>query len=69
LDFDESFAPVARLESVHILLAYATYHGFKLYQMDIKSAFLNGPIKEEVYVEQLPSCKSEEYPNHIYKLH
>jgi hypothetical protein len=69
LDFDESFAPVARLESVHILLAYATYHGFKLYQMDIKSAFLNGPIKEEVYVEKLPSCKSEEYPNHIYKLH
>jgi hypothetical protein len=52
LDFGETYAPVARLESIHILLAYATYHGFKLYQMDVKSAFLNGPIKEEVYVEQ-----------------
>jgi hypothetical protein len=53
LDFGETYAPVARLESIRILLAYATYHGFKLYQMDVKSAFLNGPIKEEVYVEQL----------------
>jgi hypothetical protein len=53
LDFDETYALVARLESIRILLAYATYHGFKLYQMDVKSAFLNGPIKEEVYVEQL----------------
>jgi hypothetical protein len=65
----KTFAPVARLESIHILLAYATHHGFKLYQMDIKSAFLNGPIKEEVYVEQLPNFESEEYPNHVYKLH
>ena len=54
LDFDETYAPVARLESIRILLAYATYHGIKLYQMDVKSAFLNGPIKEEVYVEQHP---------------
>jgi hypothetical protein len=54
LDFGETYAPVARLESIRILLAYATYHGFKLYQMDVKSAFLNGPIKEEVYVEQSP---------------
>jgi hypothetical protein len=68
-DFDETFAPVARLESIYILLAYATHHGFKLYQMDIESAFLNGPIKEKVYVEQPPSFKSEEYPNNIYKLH
>jgi hypothetical protein len=45
LDFGETCAPVARLESIRILLAYATYHGFKLYQMDVKSAFLNGPIK------------------------
>jgi hypothetical protein len=48
LDFDETYAPVARLESIRILLAYATYHGFKLYQMDVNNAFLNGPIKEEV---------------------
>jgi hypothetical protein len=69
LDFDETFAPVARLESIHILLTYATNHDFKLYQMDVKSAFLNGPIKEEVYVEQPPSFEDEEYPNHVYKLH
>jgi hypothetical protein len=69
LDFDETFAPVARLESIHILLAYATYHDFKLYQMDVKSAFLNGPIKEEVYVEQPLCFKDEEYRNNVYKLH
>jgi hypothetical protein len=51
LNFDEIFAPVARLESIHILLAYATHHDFKLYQIDVKSVFLNGPIKEEVYVK------------------
>jgi hypothetical protein len=69
LDFDENFAPIARLESIHILLAYATHHDFKLYQIDVKSAFLNGPIKEEVYVEQPPGFKSEEHPNHVFKLH
>jgi hypothetical protein len=68
LDFDETYAPVARLESIRILLTYATYHGFKLYQMDVESAFLNGPIKEEVYVEQPPSFEDSEYPNHVYKL-
>jgi hypothetical protein len=68
LDFDKTYAPIARLESIHILLAYATYHGFKLYQMDVKSAFLNGPIKEEVYVEQPPGFEDSEYPNHVYKL-
>jgi hypothetical protein len=45
LDFGETFALVARLESIHILLTYATYHDFTLYEMDVKSAFLNGPIK------------------------
>ena len=68
LDFGETYAPIARLESIRILLAYATYHGFKLYQMDVKSAFLNGPIKEEVYVEQPPGFEDSEYPNHVYKL-
>jgi hypothetical protein len=51
LNFDETFAPVSRLESISILLVYATHHGYMLYQMDVKSAFLNGSIKEEVYVE------------------
>jgi hypothetical protein len=69
LDFDETFVLLARLESILILLGYATHHDFKLYQMDIMSAFLNGPIKEEVYGEQPPSFEDEEYPNHVYKLH
>jgi hypothetical protein len=68
LYFDETYAPIARLESIRILLAYATYHGFKLYEMDVKSAFLNGPIKEEVYVEQPPIFEDSEYPNHVYML-
>jgi hypothetical protein len=68
LDFGETYAPVARFESIRILLAYATYHGFKLYQMDVKSAFLNGPTKEEVYVEQPPGFEDSEYPNNVYKL-
>jgi hypothetical protein len=51
LDFEETFAPVARLESIRILLAYDAHHSFRLFQMDIKSAFLNGPIKEEVSME------------------
>jgi hypothetical protein len=69
LDFDETFAPVASLESIRILLVYATHHDFNLYQMNVKSVFLNGPIKEEVYVEQPSSFEDEEYPNHVYKLH
>jgi hypothetical protein len=69
LDFDENFAPVARLESIRMLLAYATHHGFKLYQMNVKSAFLNDPIKKEVYVEQPLSFESEGYSNHVYKLY
>jgi hypothetical protein len=68
LDFGETYAPVARLEPIRILLAYATYHGFKLYQMDVKSTFLNGPIKEEVYVEQPLDFEDSEYPNHVYRL-
>jgi hypothetical protein len=68
LDFDETFAPIARLESIRILLTYATHHGFNLYQIDVKSAFLNRSIKE-VYVEQPLGFEDEEYPNHVYKLH
>jgi hypothetical protein len=61
-------APVARLESIRILLAYVAHHSFKLFQMDVKSVFLNGPIKEEVYVEQPPGFKDDRYPDHVYKL-
>jgi hypothetical protein len=67
LDFEETFAPVARLESIRILLAYAAHHSFKLFQMDVKSTFLNGPIKEEVYVEQPLGFEDDRYPDHVYK--
>jgi hypothetical protein len=68
LDFEETFAPVARIESIRILLAYAAIHSFKLFQMDVQSAFLNGPIKEEFYVEQPPGFEDDRYPDHVYKL-
>jgi hypothetical protein len=69
LDFGETYAPVARLESISILLDYATHHDFKLHQMDVKSAFLNGPLQEEVYVEQPLGFEDPKFPNHVYKLH
>jgi hypothetical protein len=69
LDFDEIYAPVARLESICILLAYATHHDFKLHQMDMRSAFLNGLISELVYVEQPPGFEDPKFSNHVYKLH
>ena len=62
IDFDETFAPVARLEAVKILLAYATHKDIKLYQMDVKSAFMNGFINEEVYVKQPPRFEDKEKP-------
>ncbi|GJV76785.1 retrovirus-related pol polyprotein from transposon TNT 1-94 [Tanacetum coccineum] len=68
IDFDETFAPVARLEAIRIFLAFATYMSFIVYQMDVKSAFLNGKLKEEVYVKQPPSFESNEFPNHVCKL-
>jgi hypothetical protein len=69
LNFEETFALVASLESIYILLAYVTHHDFKLYQIDVKNAFLNGPIKEKIYVEQPPGFEDQEYPNHVYKLY
>jgi hypothetical protein len=50
IDYEETFAPVARLEAIRILLAFSVAKGFKLYQMDVRSAFLNGVLEEEVYV-------------------
>jgi hypothetical protein len=68
LDFGETFAPMARLEAILILLTYACAHNIKLYQMDVKSAFLNGKISELVYVEQPPGFEDPKRPNHVYKL-
>ena len=68
IDFDETFAPIARLESIRILLAIASHLNFKLYQMDVKSAFLNGMLQEEVYVEQPKSFVDPHRLNDVYKL-
>nr|GEX23276.1 retrovirus-related Pol polyprotein from transposon TNT 1-94 [Tanacetum cinerariifolium] len=68
IDYDKTYAPVARLESIRILLAYACALDIKLFQMDVKSAFLNGFINEEVYVSQPPRFIDFEKSNHVYKL-
>ncbi|GJZ30735.1 retrovirus-related pol polyprotein from transposon TNT 1-94 [Tanacetum coccineum] len=68
IDYDETYAPVARLESIRILLAIACANDFKLYQMDVKSAFLNGFINEEVYVAQPLGFIDFQKPNYVYKL-
>jgi hypothetical protein len=68
IDYEETFAPVARLETIRILLAFSVAKGFKLRQMDVKITFINGVLEEEVYVRQPPGFESEEYPNRVYKL-
>ncbi|WVZ58702.1 hypothetical protein U9M48_008944 [Paspalum notatum var. saurae] len=68
LDFGETFAPVARLEAIRILLAYSSHHKIKLYQMDVKSAFLNGYINELVYGDQPPGFEDPRKPNHVNRL-
>nr|GEV01383.1 retrovirus-related Pol polyprotein from transposon TNT 1-94 [Tanacetum cinerariifolium] len=67
IDYDKTYASVARLESIRILLAYACALDFKLFQMDVKSAFLNGFINKEVYVAQPPGFIEFEKPDHVYK--
>ena len=59
---------MACLESIRILLAFASHHNFNLQQMDVKCAFLNGPLKELVYVKQPPGFEAPHFPNHVYKL-
>ncbi|KAI3759537.1 hypothetical protein L6452_07424 [Arctium lappa] len=68
IDYEETFAPVARLEAIRIFLAFVAHRGFKLYQMDVKSAFLNRQIQEEVYVQQPPGFENSKYPSHVYFL-
>ena len=67
-DFDDSFAPVARLEAIRMFLAFAAHHQFRVYQMDVKSAFLNGTLEEEVYVKQPPGFIDEKHPHWVYRL-
>src|SRR5207245_7713318 len=68
IDYDKTFAPVARLEAIRIFLAYAAYSNFKVYQMDVKSAFLNGKLEEEVCVQQPPGFENPILSSHVYKL-
>nr|GEZ77387.1 retrovirus-related Pol polyprotein from transposon TNT 1-94 [Tanacetum cinerariifolium] len=68
IDFEESFDPVARLEAIRIFLAYAAHKNMVVYQMDVKTAFLNGNLREEVYVSQSDRFVDPDNPNHVYKL-
>ena len=68
VDFEETFAPVARLESIRLLLGVACMLKFRLYQMDVKSSFLNGYLNEEVYVEQPKGFVDPNHPEYVYKL-
>jgi hypothetical protein len=68
IDYDEVFAPVARIEAIRLFLAYASFKRFKVYQMDVKSAFLYGKIEEEVYVCQPPGFEDPKYPEKVYRL-
>ncbi|GJQ93542.1 putative ribonuclease H-like domain-containing protein [Tanacetum coccineum] len=68
IDYEEVFAPVARIEAIRLFLAYASFMGFLVYQMDVKSAFLYGTIKEEVYVTQPPGFKDPDHPDKVYKV-
>nr|GEU56563.1 copia protein [Tanacetum cinerariifolium] len=68
IDFEESFAPIACLEAVRIFIAYAAHNSFPIYQMDVKTEFLNGPLKEEVYVAQLNGFVDPDHPEKVYRL-
>ncbi|KAJ9544402.1 hypothetical protein OSB04_024109 [Centaurea solstitialis] len=68
IDYDETFAPMARLEAIRLFLTYAAHMKFQVFQMDVKSAFLNGKLTEEVYVAQHPGFADPNHPNHVYKL-
>jgi hypothetical protein len=68
IDCEETFALVARLEAIRILLAFSVAKGFRFYQMDVKSNFLKGFLEEEVYVRQPPEFESVEFPHRVYKL-
>ncbi|GJY73909.1 putative ribonuclease H-like domain-containing protein [Tanacetum coccineum] len=67
IDYDEVFAPVARIEAIRLFLAFASYMGFTVYQMDVKSAFLYGTIEEEVYVHQPPGFVDPAHPDKVYR--
>ncbi|GKG06851.1 retrovirus-related pol polyprotein from transposon TNT 1-94, partial [Tanacetum coccineum] len=68
IDFEGSFAPVARLDAIRIFLSYAAHMNMIVYQMDVRTTFLNGILREEVYVSQPDGFVDQDNPNHLYKL-
>nr|GFC33705.1 retrovirus-related Pol polyprotein from transposon TNT 1-94 [Tanacetum cinerariifolium] len=68
IEFEESFALVARMEAIRIFLAYAAHKSFTVFQMDVKTAFLHGTLKEDVYVCQPEGFIDADHPSHVYKL-
>ncbi|GJX87588.1 retrovirus-related pol polyprotein from transposon TNT 1-94 [Tanacetum coccineum] len=68
INFEESFSPVARIEAICIFIANAAHKNMTIYQMDVKTAFLNGELKEEVYVSQPEGFVDQDNPSHVYKL-
>nr|GFD37712.1 retrovirus-related Pol polyprotein from transposon TNT 1-94 [Tanacetum cinerariifolium] len=68
IDYDETFAPVDRIEAIHLFLAYAAHKDFIIFQMDVKTSFLNGILKEEVYVGQPPGFVRKQYLDYVYAL-
>ncbi|GKE32939.1 retrovirus-related pol polyprotein from transposon TNT 1-94, partial [Tanacetum coccineum] len=68
IDFEESFAPIARLEAIRMFVAFAAHKNITIFQMDVKTAFLNRPLKEEVYVSQLDGFVDPDFPDHVYRL-
>nr|GFD45796.1 retrovirus-related Pol polyprotein from transposon TNT 1-94 [Tanacetum cinerariifolium] len=68
IDYVETSTPVAQIEAIRLFLAYAAHKDFTVFQMDVKTAFLNGILKEEVYVGQPPGFVSKQYPDHVYAL-
>nr|GFC15839.1 retrovirus-related Pol polyprotein from transposon TNT 1-94 [Tanacetum cinerariifolium] len=68
IDYDETFAPIARIEAIRLFLAYAAHKDFTVFQMDVKTAFLNEILKDEVYVGQPSGFVSKQYPDHVYAL-
>nr|GEW72001.1 hypothetical protein [Tanacetum cinerariifolium] len=67
-DFEDSFAPVAQLEAVRMFVAYVAHKNFTIYQMDVKTAFLNGQLKEEVFISRSDGFVDPDFPNHVYRL-
>ena len=68
VDYDETFSPVAKIKSIRVLLAISAFHDYEIWQMDVKTVFLNGKLAEDVYMGQPEGFVSTEYPNRVWKL-